>query len=1429
MTASLWGDGRQSITTRIVAAYDEVAAGGPPLWVSIEAPSGWGKTRIIQEVYARLAADRQGDTGRYWPTGLTGGVAERSDILRDRKNVAPAYVEREPGSVPAYFWWGISAFERSGIPSVALAQDLRQFDGHLPYLVARCKQLSRLRERGSASAREIAAIALEEAGDELTSAVLDLAGLGIPGVGFVWRLGTWTAGRIAEARRERRLIADGSTIRDDRSQIAVDAYDTIRSVSRTGLPLVVVVEDLQYADATLIDLLARLLGSGKPILVLTTSWPGSFDEAEQAVRQHGSDARIVRLSTTNPSPVGWPALEPLADEDLAAIVREYYPHATTATIDALTRRSDNPLQLRLLCTLPSIARQASEGFLDVDPAVIEALPASLDGMFEQMWMQLPDAVRESLAFALCGIPTDIDPSPGGGDDRWDAGLLASVARSLFPDARGLVDAIDSAQTGYAWAELVEEALRTFPDEANRRIVEARRPEFYSSLDIDRIRRELTRVIGDELDDPALAESVRQHRAALLLALSAEGFGVDAGALDVAAEVQTELLEALDESDRVIDVIDRVSRTLPEPEPEPEREPEPELEPEPPVAARPVLSVRIAPMKPELRLRRGIALTRSGRWEEAQTELDEVRAHAELLGGADDPLAIDARIARASLELRRPDRNAEPDLGLTDLERAVQRVFGTADERILALLRLRRELSIATEVAGLPDVATATGRFWLADLAEKFGLAHPEVIALHRLAAKEARDNGYPAAGAGFLAEFASSLETIVGSAHPELLRLRLEVARCLVDEDRIDDAVALAAPIHALLRDTAGPHEPDTVDALVVLASAAAAEPGALADLDDEIRSVVADYPEAIDQGPLMRLRVAYELMRLAADDDADDETLGRLLDLVALADETLGVRDEEVTDLRIATAEALLEAGYAEAAFTIAEGAAWLSAPWAVQPRTWRAVMVLGRCHELLDRPVEASTAYAFVLSYADDVAQVAHRGEQPADRARAVAERAEAALDRVQRVGGSGWYPTEYVDVRPRDRLRPSERALPQGDDEFVASDDEILRLAQHRDGRAIVYGGAETTAWELSRALLQFRLNRGEYEPALAIARELLSFEVVPLYAQTRWRSAFDWTERTIILWDAVRSARELDRREEALELIDDTIALAETPEQLAEMLDDKATLLMEMGRPDDALAALEQLATVLDAGPARAAVRERALAIVEDDGDVDDILRLMDEIAADATDPSEIEQLVERKLFLLEEHDRPDDIVITLRDALATAPTGSWRTLLLTRLANALDDVGQQSAALGLLDEALGEQVARESRASLLRARAWLHTEYGADALAVEDLREVLEIEPDDGYTEIALVGPLLRLGQIDEATARFTAAVDASRAAGLAVSDFDFRLRVLRMVSAHGDAESAVVLAEEYLLLLDEAALGSLERSLRSLGEQELASARARLG
>lgn len=94
----LFGTSRIRLVDGLLALVDQVQALGEARWVSLEAPSGWGKTRVAQALYERLAA-RQ--TQAYWPATIleATAAANADDISYRRKRIFPdpARLDRAAG------------------------------------------------------------------------------------------------------------------------------------------------------------------------------------------------------------------------------------------------------------------------------------------------------------------------------------------------------------------------------------------------------------------------------------------------------------------------------------------------------------------------------------------------------------------------------------------------------------------------------------------------------------------------------------------------------------------------------------------------------------------------------------------------------------------------------------------------------------------------------------------------------------------------------------------------------------------------------------------------------------------------------------------------------------------------------------------------------------------------------------------------------------------------------------------------------------------------------------------------------------------------------------------------------------------------------------------------------------------------------------
>jgi hypothetical protein len=237
----LIGSSRIRLVDGLLALVDQVQQTGETRWVSLEAPSGWGKTRVAQALFERLAA-RQAQA--YWPaTILEATAAAQSDDIADRrKRVYPEWdkLNRASGSLPDFFWWGLSGADyKNGAASSILRKDIeQQIERHAVYLELAWAALDRLDRRAfptlADARRALASVVEEVAGWGVGEALEQFAGWGLPGSGLLVRL---ARGRIdkAQANAERRAaVALSGPLPEAQPNLLDDTINNLGSLARPG-------------------------------------------------------------------------------------------------------------------------------------------------------------------------------------------------------------------------------------------------------------------------------------------------------------------------------------------------------------------------------------------------------------------------------------------------------------------------------------------------------------------------------------------------------------------------------------------------------------------------------------------------------------------------------------------------------------------------------------------------------------------------------------------------------------------------------------------------------------------------------------------------------------------------------------------------------------------------------------------------------------------------------------------------------------------------------------------------------------------------------------------------------------------------------------------------------------------------------------------
>ncbi len=120
------GEDRQRLLEELQQVWDEVKGGEGARLVTLAAPTGWGKTRVIQELYGRLVSE---GGGGYWPASMQ--VPDTS-WLQARKRVFPPPFDVREGTTIPFLWLGVSCQkDQMGRRLAALQYAEEQFQAHV--------------------------------------------------------------------------------------------------------------------------------------------------------------------------------------------------------------------------------------------------------------------------------------------------------------------------------------------------------------------------------------------------------------------------------------------------------------------------------------------------------------------------------------------------------------------------------------------------------------------------------------------------------------------------------------------------------------------------------------------------------------------------------------------------------------------------------------------------------------------------------------------------------------------------------------------------------------------------------------------------------------------------------------------------------------------------------------------------------------------------------------------------------------------------------------------------------------------------------------------------------------------------------------------------------------------------------------------------
>jgi hypothetical protein len=382
---------------RIVANDLEV-----PRVVVLRAESGFGKSRIVRELYGRLAAGLQGPV--FWPLTIAAGTdpGGRVDPLEDRKVIGPPLdgFVWPPNALPSFGWWAFNCERLStGASANVLAAAQAELEVWLPPLTKAWATHAGVWDKLVAKRHDLEELLREAAVGEATDAALaqlqELLNVTVPGIGtlagWVWKAGKAGKRRFDEAQDLATSVDLGQRLAARRDDTARELANGLRTVTHPKLPGIVVVEDAHRLTADMAAFVTELARPvpDRPVLIVLTAWPeGELNPVWNAWLGDTQRAGYTEM-------VQVPQLD---GRDLETLVRRQAPMVSERDAKVLAAAMPSPLLLELWLTLKATRRRIDRhgGALPVDPQVLAQIPRTLQQVYRQRWQELtPPGTRSA--------------------------------------------------------------------------------------------------------------------------------------------------------------------------------------------------------------------------------------------------------------------------------------------------------------------------------------------------------------------------------------------------------------------------------------------------------------------------------------------------------------------------------------------------------------------------------------------------------------------------------------------------------------------------------------------------------------------------------------------------------------------------------------------------------------------------------------------------------------------------------------------------------------------------------------------------------------------------------------------------------------------------------------------------------------------------
>lgn len=390
--------GREDHLATLLSRWQEVKRGAGPRVVVLLAEAGLGKTRLAQELYARLVRSEQPEGG-YWPPELG---TDGNNLL-----VNPPPASWNAAAEMPFLWWGVRLSDPVGRNQVATGALAAHVDSYLVPHLEPLHREQRRRQRLGQLAKLGGAVAAD--------AVLDL----VPVLSLIKKAGEvgLELKGIHDSWRKDRQALDAATLLGQRrdslvDQLLGDLGKLFDGPSGRTVPAVILVDDAQFSASdpgvtAFVKALLKAMAAGDwPLLLLVTHWEREFAEAADGEVDASVAAILARQARLRPERVEVLRLTPIAG--LEPLVTGRLPGLPASQVARLTERAGgNPQYLDEIVrlTLDPRSRAWFEGrdptgaLTDAGLETLLSKSVKLQDVVAERFANSPAAVQEAVALA----------------------------------------------------------------------------------------------------------------------------------------------------------------------------------------------------------------------------------------------------------------------------------------------------------------------------------------------------------------------------------------------------------------------------------------------------------------------------------------------------------------------------------------------------------------------------------------------------------------------------------------------------------------------------------------------------------------------------------------------------------------------------------------------------------------------------------------------------------------------------------------------------------------------------------------------------------------------------------------------------------------------------------------------------------------------